>query len=72
MNNSISCQRGGKAKFFIIGPQDVITKFKVEILKAPFYRIKERYNFRSYEKLLSFYNAVLKYDEEKNKFGIEI
>jgi len=58
-------------RFFIVAPQDVIVRFKTEILKDPFYRIKERYDFKTYEELLSFHNAVVRYDEEKNRFGIE-
>jgi len=59
-------------RFFIVAPQDVIVRFKTEILKDPFYRIKERYDFKTYEELLSFRNAVVRYDEEKNRFGVEI
>jgi len=58
-------------RFFIVAPQDVVVRFKTEILKDPFYKIKERYGFKTYEELLSLHNAVVRYDEEKNKFGIE-
>ncbi|MFQ6076959.1 MAG: hypothetical protein ACE5Z5_12665 [Candidatus Bathyarchaeia archaeon] len=50
----------------------MITKFRTEILRDPFYRIRERYTFKTYDELASFYNAVLSYHEEKSKFGIEV
>jgi len=59
-------------KFFIVAPQDVILKFKTEIQKDPFYRIKERYEFKTYEELFLLHNAVVKYDEQKNRFGIHL
>jgi len=59
-------------RFFIVAPQDVIVRFKTEILRDPFYKIKERYNFKTYEELLSFHNAVVEYDKERNRFGVEI
>lgn len=59
-------------KFFIVAPQNVVTRFKTEILKDPFYIIKERYNFKTYEELTSFHNAVVKYHHERSKFGIEL
>ena len=59
-------------KFFIIATQDVIAKFKIEIMKDPFYRIKERYDFKTYEELFSLHNAVVKYNDQKNRFGIHL
>lgn len=56
------------AKFFILAPKGVISKFKKEINKDPFYHIKERYTFRSYEELLTFYGVVHKYDGLSKEF----
>lgn len=56
------------AKFFIIAPKEVISKFKREIKKDPFYQIKDRYIFRSYEDLLRFYEIAHKYNNISEEF----
>ncbi len=58
------------AKFFIVAPGDVINKFQTEIMKDPFYHIKERYTFKSYEQLIELYQYALKYHEARSDFGI--
>lgn len=45
------------AKFFIVGPQDVLKRYEGEVEKAPFNRIRSKYRFRSYEELLTMYRA---------------
>ena len=56
------------AKFFIVAPSGVITKFKKETSKDPFHQIKERYQFRSYLDLKEIYEKAKTYNEEKIKF----
>lgn len=56
------------AMFFVIAPSSIIGKFKTEISKDPFYRIKSRYNFRSYEELSRFYSEAKSYYGIKNSF----
>jgi hypothetical protein len=56
------------AKFFIVGPQDVLKRFEREIEKAPFNRIKGKYRFRSYEELRDMYGAASHYREVSDRF----
>ena len=56
------------ALFFIIAPSNIISKFRTEITKDPFYKIKNRYNFRSYEDLVKFYKEAQNYHEVREKF----
>lgn len=56
------------AKFFVIAPSNIIGKYKVEISKDPFYKIKNRYNFRSYEDLIKFYLEAKNYHEIRELF----
>lgn len=60
--------RGIPIKFFIISPSSRIKKFEREILKDPFYKIRDRYSFRSYDTLLEFYSIAKKYHAQKNNF----
>ena len=55
-------------RFFVIAPSNIIAKYKVEISKDPFYKIKNRYNFRSYEELMKFYLEAKNYHEIKDAF----
>jgi len=59
------------AKFFIIAPQDIISKFKTEISKDPFHQIKERYIFRSYSQLVEIFEQANNYHQIKDKFFID-
>jgi hypothetical protein len=56
------------AVFFVISPTDVISKFHIETTKDPFFKIKERYIFKSYEELVEFYIEAKKYHEARGKF----
>ena len=56
------------AKFFVIAPAEIISKFKTEISKDPFFKIKTRYVFKSYEELIEFFGEAKKYHELKSNF----
>lgn len=59
------------AKFFIIAPQDIISKFRTEISKDPFHQIKQRYTFRSYSQLVEMFEQSNKYHQLKDSFFID-
>ena len=44
-------------------PQDVVPKFETEIRKDPLYHIQDRYLFKTYNELASFYELATKYHE---------
>ena len=56
------------ASFYIVAPSNTFTKFKTEVSKDPFYKIKERYNFRSYDELIEFYTEAKVYHQLKKGF----
>ncbi len=56
------------AKFFIIGPKDVLKKFEREVEKAPFNSIKEKYRFRSYEALRGMYLTASQFRKTSDDF----
>ena len=56
------------AKCFIIAPIRMQPKFKREIEKPPFNKLKERYKFKSYEELKKIYLATQRYQEVSKKF----
>jgi len=58
-------------KFFIIAPSEIFSKFQKEISRIPFARIKDRYNFKSYQELVSFFNTATKYHNQKRNFGLD-
>lgn len=58
-------------KLFIIAPSAVLSKFQTEVSRSPFTRIKDRYNFRSYEELAVFHDVTTKYYGKKQDFGID-
>ena len=51
----------------IVGPENKKSKFQVEIEKDPFYHIKSRYNFISYEELSEFLDVSMQFSELKRK-----
>jgi len=57
-----------EAKFFVIAPEDIISKFQTEISKGPFHQIRERYIFRSYHQLVDMFNCALIYHKLKDEF----
>jgi len=60
--------KGLGCKLFIIAPRDVRSRFEGEVNKTPFYEIKERYLFRSYEQLVEFFELAKKYHDRKEIF----
>lgn len=56
------------AKCFIIAPVQMLPKFKREIEKPPFNRIKEKYKFKSYDELEKLYLQAKKFKEISEKF----
>jgi hypothetical protein len=56
------------AKFFIVGPADVLKKYEREVEKAPFHRIKNKYRFRSYDDLREMFDATTRYRSVADKF----
>lgn len=64
-------RKGTNAKFFIIAPKEIYSKFKSETNKDPFYQIRDRYIFKSYKELVSLYNSAIIHYQLKGKFGID-
>ena len=56
------------AKFFIVGPQEVLKKYEREVEKAPFHRIKHKYRFRSYEELCEMFVIATRYRGASDRF----
>jgi len=56
------------AKCFIIGPPEMLPKFKKEIERPPFNKLKERYRFKSYKELEEIYLATKKFNEASISF----
>jgi len=56
------------AKFFMIGPRDVLKRFEREVEKAPFNRIRDKYRFRSYEELGEMLLAASHYRKVSDSF----
>ena len=56
------------AKFFIIGPEDVLNRYEREVEKAPFNRIKNKYRFRTYDQLREMYLAASSYHKVSDRF----
>jgi hypothetical protein len=56
------------AKFFIVGPADVLKKYEREVEKAPFSRIKNKYRFRSYAELTEMYLAASSFRKISDHF----
>jgi hypothetical protein len=56
------------ARFFVIAPSEIISKFQTEISKDPFHKIKNRYVFKAYEDLIEFFEEAKKYHELKAGF----
>jgi len=56
------------AKFFIVGPADVLKRYEREVEKAPFRRIKAKYSFRSYDELQEMFESTTRYREVSDHF----
>jgi len=59
------------AKFFIIAPQNILSKFRTEISKDPFHQMRKRFIFRSYSQLVEMFEQANKYHQLKDKFFID-
>lgn len=55
-------------KCFIIAPREMIQKFKKEIEKPPFNKIKEKYRFKSYEDLEKMFLVAGEFKETYKNF----
>jgi len=55
------------AKLIIVGPNERLRKFEKEIANDPFYYIKDKYRFISYEELETFYQTTIKFIEMRNR-----
>lgn len=55
-------------KLFIIAPKEILSKFQTEITKDPFYKIKDKYNFRSYDQLIKLYQTAKNYHKLVKEF----
>lgn len=56
------------ARFFVVAPANIISKFQTEITKDPFYKIKDRYRFKLYDDLVSFFDKAKIYHRIKETF----
>lgn len=56
------------ARFLVPAPASVVTKFEAEITKDPFHKIKDRYRFKSYDDLVSFFDKAEIYHRIKETF----
>lgn len=57
-----------KAKFFIVSPADIVSRYRSQIAKDPFYSIRHRYNFRTYDELILFYEEAKRYHRLSEQF----
>lgn len=60
------------AKFYIVAPHDVESKFLTEVAKDPFNQINSRYRFRSYEDLGRMHKVAKEYYQSKTQFGLDL
>jgi len=56
------------AKFFIVGPKSMHTRFARAISQAPYRQYKDKYLFRSYPELKKMFQAALKFRDAKQSF----
>jgi len=54
--------------FVVVAPSEARPKFDTEVSKDPFYKIRERYLFRSYDDLVRFYKEAKRYYSIRNEF----
>lgn len=57
-----------RIKMFIIAEEENRNKFKKEVLKNPFHKIKEEYIFKNYEELDEFFESVKSFTKVQHKF----
>jgi hypothetical protein len=56
------------AKLYIVSPSNIISKFRIEVEKDPFYEIKDKFIFKSYEELVLFFREARNYVKAKQNF----
>jgi len=56
------------ARFFVVSPIENRDKFQKWVTTAPFKELEERYNFRTYPELFSFYKEVLTFTSMRQRF----
>jgi len=59
-----------KTDFFIIGPKKHYEKFNQKLNLEPYVRFKERYKFKDYDTLISFYEKSVELNKVKNDFFV--
>jgi hypothetical protein len=64
------CKHAPNAKFFVLAPESRRGKFEKEVTTIPFKQIRNRYQFKPYQELVSFYEEARRYHDEKRKFGL--
>ena len=57
-----------RIKMFIIAEEENRSKFKREVQKNPFHKIKEEYIFKNYEELDEFFESVKSFTKVQHKF----
>jgi hypothetical protein len=60
-----------RTSLFVVAPSSKQSKFEIELRKDPFNKIKERYVFRTYTRLLELYDCAQKFFPLKTDFGIQ-
>ncbi|MBS1572291.1 MAG: hypothetical protein JSS78_11280 [Bacteroidetes bacterium] len=57
-----------RIKLYIIAEEENKVKFKKELLKNPFHKIKQDYVFKNYQELDEFFESVKKFTKVQEKF----
>jgi hypothetical protein len=57
-----------QTRLFIVSSKEMQKKFDIEISKTPFYQFQDRYDFRTYQELNSFYTLAKRYHIKKGSF----
>ena len=56
------------SRFLVVCPTENQSKFEKWVTTAPFKEYRQRYQFRSFDELISMYDAVMNYAREKKRF----
>ena len=56
------------ARFFVVAPANIMNRFQTELTKDPFYKVKNRYRFKSYEDLVLFFDRAKTYHKVREDF----
>jgi len=57
-----------RAKFFIVSPASILSRYRAQISNDPFYAIRDRYEFRSFDELLEFFDRAKEYYAARDHF----